>query len=165
MRFNEHLVECVLALLPEGGTSIEAGCGGGAQSLALAKTGLFKTTLLDISEQALRHAQLRFQQAQVAANFIVGSALDHAAAEFDLVFNNGTLEHYSFDEQVAFVEAMSSRSRRYVISLVPNANCYWYWMWRVMSSAAGDWPYGTEVPVYGQADVFQAAGLRNGPRT
>lgn len=156
---DADLVQHALALLPAGGRSLEI--GGGHQSLALAGTGLFQTTLLDVSDRALCAARQRFQSAGVAAEFVAGNVLDHAAAEFDLVFNNGPLDQSGLDKQVALVEAMASRSRKYVVSIAPNANCYWYWIWRILASSRGEWSRGVEVPVHNQAAVFRAAGLHN----
>ena len=41
---------------------------------------------------------------------------------------------------------MGSRSKKYVICLAPNRNCYWYWISRVRSAAEGQWPFGKESP-------------------
>ncbi|MFO0205977.1 MAG: hypothetical protein ACK54L_07460, partial [Betaproteobacteria bacterium] len=55
---------------------------------------------------------------------------------------------------------MASRSRRYVLVLIPNRACYWYWAWRTHKAAEHDWPFGREVPQTSLADAFDAAGLR-----
>jgi hypothetical protein len=54
---------------------------------------------------------------------------------------------------------MASRSRRFVLVLVPNRLCYWYWLWRVRTSRAADWPYGKECPMADMKGAFRAAGL------
>ena len=46
---------------------------------------------------------------------MLGNARESASAEYDLVFNAGVLEHYTHDDQVAFLRGMASRSRRYVL--------------------------------------------------
>ena len=78
------------------------------------------------------------------------------SAEFDLVFNAGVLEHYTYQEQVALLQGMASRSRRYVLVLVPNRHCYWYWIWRLAVSGEGSWPYGKEVPIADLGGAFEA---------
>ena len=158
-RFNAEFVEAVAALLPGGGQTLEAGCGGGGQSLALAQTGRFEVSLMDFSARALAYARQRYARRQAPADFIEGDVLEPGQPAYDLVFNAGVLEHYSFDEQVSFLRGMASRSRRYVLVLVPNRFCYWYWLWRVQQASQGQWPYGKEVPWADLSDAFRAAGL------
>jgi glycosyltransferase involved in cell wall biosynthesis/2-polyprenyl-3-methyl-5-hydroxy-6-metoxy-1,4-benzoquinol methylase len=158
--FNEELVRLVHDLLPQGSSVLEAGAGAGLQSLALARTGRFRVHLMDFSDQALRQARSLFQREGFTAEFHRGDVFAPGTSEFDLVFNAGVLEHYTFDEQVAFVRGMASRSRKFVLVLVPNRLCYWYWIWRIQAVADGDWPYGKEVPRTDLAAVLEAAGLR-----
>lgn len=169
--FNEELVAKVSSLMPEGGTTLEAGCGAGWQSLALGRSGRFRVTLLDFAASALAYARRIFERERVEATFVQEDVLAPPPVEgdgvgaaetsrFDLVLNAGVLEHYTFDEQVAFLRAMARRSRRYVMVLVPNRLCYWYWLWRVQKGAQGAWPYGKEVPLADLSAAFRAAGLQ-----
>lgn len=159
-RFNAEFVRCVLELLPENSTILEAGCGAGWQSLALARTGKFRVSLMDFSPRALGYAKRLFEREGMPhVDFISGDVLSPGTEEFDLVFNAGVLEHYSFDKQVAFVRGMASRSRKYVLALLPNRLCYWYWLWRVQEAGAGRWHYGKEVPLTDLAAIFEAADL------
>src|SRR6266850_340785 len=68
--FNNELVERISELVEPGSRILEAGCGGGWQSLALAQTGQYKVTLMDFSEEALGYARRLFARAQVSAEFI-----------------------------------------------------------------------------------------------
>jgi GT2 family glycosyltransferase/2-polyprenyl-3-methyl-5-hydroxy-6-metoxy-1,4-benzoquinol methylase/glycosyltransferase involved in cell wall biosynthesis len=156
--FNDELVQLVRELLPQGGRILEAGCGGGNQSLALAQSG-YEVTLLDFSGAALEYARRSFEKHSVRATYVQDDAFAQRAAEYDLVFNAGVLEHYTLEEQARFLRGMASRSRRYVLALIPNRGCYWYWLWRIKKAAAGDWPFGKEVPQTTLADAFDAAGL------
>jgi GT2 family glycosyltransferase/2-polyprenyl-3-methyl-5-hydroxy-6-metoxy-1,4-benzoquinol methylase/glycosyltransferase involved in cell wall biosynthesis len=156
--FNEELVCAVRELLPTGGCVLEAGCGGGSQSLALAAAG-FKVTLLDFSNAALDYARRIFEAHGMDARFIEDDAFTLRQPEYDLVFNAGVLEHYSLQEQARFLRGMASRSRNYVLVLIPNRACYWYWIWRARKTAACDWPFGKEVPQTSLGDAFIAAGL------
>jgi len=158
-KFNEEFREVVLGLLPPGSSILEAGCGAGWQSLALARLGEYGINLMDFSQEALRYAQRLFERENSQANFIYGDVFEPDKPGYDLVFNAGVLEHYTFDQQVAFLRGMASRSRRYVMVLVPNALCYWYWLWRIQKSGEGGWPYGKEVPVVDLSKAFEAAGL------
>lgn len=158
-RLNSELVERVSDFLPQGGRVLEAGCGGGWQSLALARTGRFEASLLDFSTEALSYAARLFEREALTAHFVEADIAAPGAPDFDLVFNAGVLEHYTFEEQVSLVRGMKSRSRHYVLVLVPNKRCYWYWVWRMFRSVRGDWPWGKEVPSGGLAKVFETAGI------
>jgi len=159
VQFNAELVSRVTELLPEGGRVLEAGCGAGYQSLALARTGKYRVTLMDASREALRYARRLFEREGATAEFVEGDVLTPGAPEFDLVFNAGVLEHYTLQGQVAFLRGMASRSTKYVLVLVPNRLCYWYWLWRVSKAAEGEWPFGREVPALDLRGVFEAAGV------
>lgn len=159
-RFGAEFAAVVSELLPDGGRVLEAGAGAGWHSLALARTGRFDVTLLDFSEPALRHARGQFERAGQEAHFVLGDAREAGAPDYDLVFNSGVLEHFAPAEQQRMVAAMASRSRHLVMALVPNSRCYWYWFWRVQAAAAGNWPFGSEVPAAELHSVFAAAGLQ-----
>ncbi len=158
-RFHQDFVDLVDTLLPDGGYILEAGCGAGEQSLALAATGRYRVTLLDFAENALRQARRRFEQAGLQADFILADAFQPGGPGYDLVFNAGVLEHYNLDQQAALLRGMASRSRGYVLTLVPNHRNYWYWLWRVQKAAAGRWPFGKEIPALDLAVAFETAGL------
>jgi GT2 family glycosyltransferase len=158
--FGEEFSSAIAALLPPGSKTIEAGCGAGWQSMALARTGKFQVSLLDFSQEALVYARKLFEREQVAATFLEGDVFTPGAPDYDLVFNAGVLEHYTFDEQVAFLQGMASRSRKYVLALVPNRLCYWYWLWRTHEVSAGKWPYGKEVPLVDMTSAFKAANIQ-----
>lgn len=158
-RFGAEFAALVGELLPEGGRVLEAGAGAGWHSLALARTGRFSVTLLDFSEHALRHARALFAREDVPARFVLGDARAEGPAEYDLVFNSGVLEHLAFAEQAALLRAMASRSRAFVLALVPNRHCYWYHVWRLQAGARGDWTFGREAPAAELGAVFAAAEL------
>jgi GT2 family glycosyltransferase/glycosyltransferase involved in cell wall biosynthesis/SAM-dependent methyltransferase/uncharacterized coiled-coil DUF342 family protein len=145
--------------LPAGGRILEAGSGGGWLSLALAETGRFDVTLLDYSEQALEYSRRVFAKSGQPAEFLLGSIETAGTPDFDLVFNAGVLEHYSVDQQASLLASMGSRSRAYVLALVPNAACYWYWVWRTWRASEGRWDFGREVPEYSLGEAFRRSGL------
>ncbi|MFK7739528.1 MAG: glycosyltransferase [Planctomycetota bacterium] len=157
--FHRELLGSFRELLPDGGRLLEAGCGGGNQSLALANDG-FDVSLLDFSREALRYAEGQFHRAGVAGEFLEGDACVRGEPKWDLVFNLGVLEHYRAEAQVEFLQGMASRSRRYVVVLIPNPACYWYWVWRVVKAGRSEWPFGQEMPTMDLRDVFERAGMR-----
>ncbi len=158
--FGRELRRWFESLIPKGPAKIlEAACGAGWQSAALAECGRFDVHLMDFSENALQAARRTFQQRGVAATFQLGDVFEPGQPGFDLVFNAGVIEHYSFEDQVRMVRAMASRSRGLVVVLAPNAGCYWYWVSRLRHAKAGNWPFGLETPVTSLGEVFAAAGL------
>ncbi|HEV1284001.1 MAG TPA: glycosyltransferase [Bryobacteraceae bacterium] len=159
VQFGEEFREYCERLLPDGGAILEAGCGAGWQSLALARSGRFRVDLLDFSEAALDAARRVFDAAGVQARFLTGDATETGEPEYDLVFNAGVIEHYTFEEQRKLLMGMASRSRRYVVVLAPNRDCYWYWVSRVRNAAAGNWPFGKESPSIDFKGIFESAGL------
>ena len=157
--FHEEFTDAVGELLPGGATVLEAGCGAGFQSLALARDGRFRVSLMDISTEALDAARKLFAHSGLTADTALGDVFAPGEARHDLVFNAGVLEHYTLDQQAAFLRGMASRAKNFVLVLVPNRLCYWYWVWRVQQSAGGNWPFGKECPVADLAESFRAAGL------
>lgn len=158
--FGEEFTDYITELLPTASKIIEAGCGAGWQSLALARTGKFQVSLLDFSHEALAYARQLFEREQWPVSFIEEDVFTPGTPNYDLVFNAGVLEHYTFEDQVAFLRGMASRSQQYVLILVPNKLCYWYWLWRAHEVNAGQWPYGKEVPLIDMSSAFEAAGIR-----
>jgi trans-aconitate methyltransferase/glycosyltransferase involved in cell wall biosynthesis len=157
--FHAEFTAAVEGLLGPAGAVLEAGCGAGFQSLALARLGKYAVALLDISPRALDRAAELFAREGLTAEALPGDVFAPGVPRFDLVFNAGVLEHYTLAQQADFLRGMASRSRRWVLVLVPNRLCYWYWVWRVRGAACADWPFGKESPLADLSAAFAAAGL------
>lgn len=157
--FGSEFADVLSEFLPAGTAVLEAGCGAGFQSLALAREGRLKVSLMDISPQALDAARRLFARAGLKADTHLGDVFASGEPTHDLVFNAGVLEHYTLEQQAAFLRGMASRTKKFVLVLVPNRLCYWYWLWRVQQSARGNWPFGKECPLADMAAAFRAAGL------
>jgi len=160
LALSDEVLRVFAGLLPGAARILEAGCGSGAQSLRLAQDERFSVSLMDFAPEALEHARQLYVSQGTDAEFLEGDLFEEGLPEFDLVYNFGVLEHYDVDRQVEAVRAMASRSTRYVAAAVPNKRCYWYWIWRTLATASGNWPYGREVPLSDMREVFEAAGLR-----
>ncbi len=158
--FSSDLAGMIADFLPAGSRVLEAGCGEGFQSLALARQDRYDLALMDFSSEALRLAKLLFAREGRTAQFMQGDVLAPGEPEYDLVANAGVLEHYRAEDQVKFLRGMASRSRNYVLVLVPNRYCYWYWIWRLRVIRDGNWPYGRECPLADLSAIFEAAGLK-----
>jgi glycosyltransferase involved in cell wall biosynthesis/2-polyprenyl-3-methyl-5-hydroxy-6-metoxy-1,4-benzoquinol methylase len=159
-QFGPDAADRIHELLPAGGRVLEAGCGAGYQSIALAQAGKVQLSLMDFSPEALGYAERSFAERRLSADFVCQDVFSPGEPEYDLVFNAGVLEHYAFDQQVAFLRGMASRSRKFVLALVPNPVCYWYWLSRMHQACGGQWPYGKETPSNDLSAAFEAAGLR-----
>jgi SAM-dependent methyltransferase len=155
-----EIADAIEVLMPAGARILEAACGSGLQSLELAKRQQFQLTLMDFSINALTCARQIFQKSGVSAEFQVADIFTPPAIQpFDLVYNAGVLEHYEFSRQVEFLQGMAKLSSRYLLVLVPNRDCYWYWIYRIQKAASGQWSFGYERPAGSYAAAIQAAGL------
>jgi 2-polyprenyl-6-hydroxyphenyl methylase/3-demethylubiquinone-9 3-methyltransferase len=79
----------------EGSRVLDVGCGGGILAEAMARRGA-KVTGIDLSENALRVAQLHLHESRVAVQYEKASVEDYAAShagKFDLVTCMELLEH------------------------------------------------------------------------
>jgi len=157
--FGSEFADVLSEFLPDGVSVLEAGCGAGFQSLALAREGRLRVSLMDISPQALDATRRLFARAGLKADTHLGDVFATGEPTHELVFNAGVLEHYTLEQQAAFLRGMASRTKKFVLVLVPNRLCYWYWLWRVQQSALGNWPFGKECPLADMAAAFRAAGL------
>lgn len=160
-RVYQEIAQAVTTILPTTANILEAGCGSGRHSLELSRYGYTNIHLLDFSPKAVASAQALFTHFGARAEVQVGDVFSGSsgAPEHELVFNSGVLEHYAFDDQVRFLKGMASFSRRYVLVLVPNRYCHWYWIYRLQIAANGAWPFGFEKPASSYHALMQAAGL------
>jgi 2-polyprenyl-6-hydroxyphenyl methylase / 3-demethylubiquinone-9 3-methyltransferase len=79
----------------EGAAVLDIGCGGGILAEAMAQRGAHVTGI-DLSEKALRVAELHLHESQLSIKYAKASAEDYAAAhaaEFDVVTCMELLEH------------------------------------------------------------------------
>src|SRR5512134_866438 len=79
----------------EGSKVLDVGCGGGILAEAMARRGA-QVTGIDLSDKALRVAQLHLHESKVAVHYEKSSVEDYAAAharEFDVVTCMELLEH------------------------------------------------------------------------
>lgn len=65
---------------------------------------------------------------------------------FDLVWNEGVLEHFHESEYRQALREMVRVTRRYVLIDVPNANCRPYVLVKEWLEAHGEWSWGYEQP-------------------
>lgn len=63
---------------------------------------------------------------------------------FDLVWNEGVLEHFSMKEYSKSLKEMKRVSKQYVLVDVPNANCKPYVLAKTWLEKNNQWGYGHE---------------------
>ena len=147
-------------MLPAESRVLEAGCALAGRVFVLAQVRQITVDAHGLLDRSLACAKRTLAEHRLSADFVCEDVFVPGQPDYDLVFNAGALANYAFDEQVAFLRGMASRSRKYVLALAPNPMCYWYWVWRMQRSSQGDWPFGAETPVTDLAATFEAAGLR-----
>lgn len=129
---------------------LEAGSGSGITSLALAKAGAH-VTLLEISSEALGFSRKLFSQRKVFGKFVEGSIfkIPFANQTFDIVFNQGVLEHFDFDSQVKALAEMHRvlKNGGKVITINPSPHGLIYQKALNYTQTRNLYPYGFEKPI------------------
>src|SRR5438552_2158446 len=74
--FGDEFTAVTGELLPAGSTVLEAGCGAGFQSLALARTGRYRVSMMDISPEALQAAHELFGRNGLTADSRPGDVFE-----------------------------------------------------------------------------------------
>ena len=106
---SELLVQFLKQGWVKAGRALELGCGTGTNSIFLAQSG-FQVTAVDLSEEALRQARVKAEQARVSINFIQAdiTALPDIGAPFPFVFDRGTY-HIVRNINLKAIQAMLCR--------------------------------------------------------
>lgn len=128
---------------------LELGCGSGHISLLLAKKYGCAVTLADSSEYAIALASRLFESQGVSARFIQSDLLALTLPEeFDLVHNEGVIEHFHPGEltHVMLAHRNLTRPGGHVIIFVPTDSiCYRVSSW--VMKASNNWYFGDETPL------------------
>jgi len=114
--------------LEPGSKVIDAGCGSGFFSQFFAENGA-EVLALDYSEKALELCQTRCQKKVKTVKFdlLQQSISGSFGNDFDLIFSDGLLEHFSFDQQKSILKNFSSALNHdgLLITFVPNLFSPW----------------------------------------
>jgi ubiquinone/menaquinone biosynthesis C-methylase UbiE len=107
---------------------------------------------LDFTRQALQLGQASFKQSAQQARYIEGSmfSLPLKSNCYDIVFNSGTLEHFSPElQRQALVEmARVAKPNGWVITFNGYARSIFYRLGKFLLEKSGGWTYGEEFPIY-----------------
>jgi ubiquinone/menaquinone biosynthesis C-methylase UbiE len=134
-----------------GGKLLEAGSGHGVTSLLVGSSNRTKT-LLDLESPAINLARQIFSFANQEAEFVIGNLfnMDFPENSFDLTFNAGVLEHFTFDERREALREMSrvTKPGGVVLAAVPNHFSKPYRYGYKYLQSKGKWPYPDEYSIY-----------------
>ena len=148
--------------LTEPGESIlEIGCGSGETSLALAKKGRI-VSALDFSESSIslvEEAVKRYSSGINVQTYCMDARdeLPFLDRQFDWVFHAGLLEHFCQAERIDMLKKWK-RICKNMVSMVPNACCVPYRVWKEGLEREKLWPYGMEIPQKTLYEDFVKAG-------
>ena len=129
---------------------LEPGTGTGLVALALARRGA-RTTVLDVSGEALAIARATFARAGRETEAVQGSVfeLPFADGTFDVVCNTGLLEHFQPERRRAALAEMLRvlRPDGVCVTLNPNARALLYRRLKAAAERRGTWDVGVELPI------------------
>ena len=135
---------------------LEPGTGTGLVALGLARRGA-RTTVLDVSEEALEIARVTFARAGRETEAVPGSVFELPFADetFDVVCNTGLLEHFQPERRRAALAEMLRvlRPDGVCVTLNPNARARLYRRLKAAAERRGTWDVGVELPIATLADV------------
>lgn len=141
---------------------LEAGSGTGKISLRLAIEGA-QVTLVDYSEKALENSREAFGHESSQGTFILSDIRNIQAPDdkYDLTWNAGVLEHFTFDEKVSIMEEMAriTKPGGIILILTPYSKCLPYRVGKAFAEKQGAWMYGVEDPVTTLAQEFERSGI------
>ncbi len=142
---------------------LSAGCGRGLIDYWLVKVFGYHVTFLDYSAQCVKNLKLNLKNLpdnsyEISHASIFDIPYDNAS--FDLVWNEGVLEHFSMAEYSKSLKEMARVSRKYVLVDVPNANCKPYVLAKTWLEKNNLWGYGHENPRKTLKQDFQKHGIK-----
>lgn len=125
------IISKVVEYTPKGGKILETGCGSGLSSILLSDMG-FHVTALDIDTNVVQYVKNKAAKYNIDIDVVKGSMLDlpYKTEDFDTVFHQGVLEHFTDDQIITALKQQKNVSKKIVFE-VPN-------------SRYGHKPYGDE---------------------
>ena len=141
---------------------LEAGCGRGMISSAMAELGA-NVYLLDISLDALQIAKNHFASKNVPASFSHGDILcpPFKTTSFDIIWNAGVMEHFEDNIQLRILRDFANMIKPggFFITFNPYDGALFYKIGKRFAEQKGRWPYGPEFPVRSLKEKCKTAGL------
>ncbi len=142
---------------------LSAGCGRGLIDYWIVRVFNCKVSLLDSSKVAIKNLKKSFQKIN-AENYelTLGDifSIPYEDKKFDLVWNEGVLEHFSMEQRVIALKEMARTSKDKVLLSVPYAGCKPYLLAKKWLEDNDQWSWGVETPIGSLEDEFAQAGLK-----
>lgn len=113
-------------------TALEAGCGSGKLTVALALRAKFRCLGVDISADAVQYARKLAQavehsvEAKLPAQFSRADFFEAdcwGAGQFDYVFSEGVPEHFVDERRQRYFDKCARLAAKKVVVFVPNKDC------------------------------------------
>jgi len=132
------LIKVLEKYVTPGDTILEAGCGSGYMVSYFQKREHYSVGL-DIHSQPLEVAKRVFGAENLKKGDLFKLPFENSS--FDIVWNEGVLEHFKINKSIEAAKEMARVSKKYVIIDVPNR--YSPFVFSVMvKKMTGRWPYG-----------------------
>jgi len=104
----------------------------------------------DLSEDCIAFNRRMFAENGFEARFVAKDLfVTDPAAEFDIVFNTGLLEHFSTGDQKKLIAVFASglRNGGIYLTATPSSRAKIYIRWKRRLEKKGVWKYGPETPI------------------
>lgn len=151
----------MLKLSRENDKILEIGCGSGATTAYLAKSGRI-CTAVDFQEESLNLTNGLCEKLGCIVRTVKADArkqLPFPENEFDIAFQAGLLEHFERDERIEMLRLWKPCCKK-MVSLIPNAASLAYRVGKGLMEKEGTWCYGKELPQYSMILDFEEAGYK-----
>lgn len=142
---------------------IEIGCETGVASLILSDK--FQKTLLDLNPMAIELCKRAFSELRKKADFIVADMFDMPIdnGSFDVIFNAGVIEHFSFNERIGILKEYSRilKSGGNMYIAFPNHFSLPYRVSYLIYNLFLKWPYPMEYKILNlKKEISMVDGLQ-----
>jgi len=160
--WQEQLADRIVQCEPK--SVLEAGCGYGQTGYLIAGRPQRQITQLDFQFAPLQTARRFFRQGHRPGRFVQGDLLQlpFAGKSFDLVFNAGVLEHFSFADRCQALAEMVRcvRPGGKVIVALPNHFSIPYRYSYLYRQKKRQWPYPDEYALYDLHEEVKSGQLQ-----
>jgi ubiquinone/menaquinone biosynthesis C-methylase UbiE len=138
--FYDRLTSILITETKDLSSILEVGSGSGILVSFFEKSGLLSVGM-DRSVMPLNVAKSKFE----ASNLVSGDMfqIPFKSNSFDIVWNEGVLEHFKYPKNLAACKEMTRVSKNLVIIAVPNRYTVWP-VRKILLKATKKWPYGYE---------------------
>jgi len=155
IEFYSRLEKNILKYLKKGDSIIEVGCGSGFMVSRFQKN--HHSVGLDLNKRPLEVAKNKFKVKKlIRANMLKMPIKDNS---FNVVWNEGVIEHFKKDKALDAVKEMKRISKKYVIIAVPNKSPI-YIIRKIILQLIGKWAYGKQ-RFYSKRELKKIMNLAN----